>query len=157
MAGESFKNSVPRALIKTFALMFVGLFLFGVIYTAYDFLGNTRFAPSKADLTGRYVPDEATAELLTHGNTRYRGLYFVQLNGDGSYETGDVPIEQIPSSGMWEVHRSQESADWRLVMKDRGNVANVNLRGQSAPYSIRIYTGDPDANQYLTLVRKSEK
>jgi hypothetical protein len=125
--------------------------------------------PKRADLIGKYVPDPETLKWV-RGAGKYSEVETTfELFKDGSFEMVNMPDWWrggfgeskggfYSGGGKWDVTKDQSW--WKLLLEfntlkhssdpgDSGLTTLISIAGESGPYYLRFYVGDPDQRAML--------
>ena len=137
----------------------------------------TKKKPKNEDLVGTYVPDAKTLRWIRQAGKYPEVENSVVLSADGSFQMINMPDcwtdpFGIPKGrfdsgiGEWQSVRLQEWWDLRLTFRSRkefasdphdsGWVTFVPVVGQTPPYRLWLYVGDPDGGQRMIFEKKPE-
>ena len=134
-----------------------------------DTLEFTTVQPLEDDLVGVYLPLDSTLELIKEGGYENTELK-ITINADGTFSMEQMPDWwNIPfgkskdgydsGTGTWEVETCQNwwclklhfdsQQNFNSTPGEAGRTAHINLSGESQPYQLWFFVGDPDSGDIM--------
>ncbi len=130
---------------------------------AYQELQFTSKQPKLADVAGVYVPDANTLKFMAR-----EGGYSISKHEITLLTNGIILLFNMPdwwtngfgesnkklesTNGTWALEKSRNN--WQPVLKFGDGVnMGIHLVGQSPPYKLHMYVGDPDSGVYMLFER----
>ena len=132
--------------------------------------------PKNEELVGKYVPSAETLKWVREEGKYPNVETSVELTKDGSFRMVNMPdwwAEPFGKPkgkfdsgvGEWEVTKQQEWWNLKLSFKIRkdfsskqgdsgGFLTSIPIVGQSVPYRLWFYVGDPDQGKVMILEKK---
>ncbi len=145
------------------------------VFPNLDTENFARVKPTVNDLAGKYLPTKQTLQSITNEGHYKVNKLFVSLRSDGSFEMQNMPDWWLTDfgepqgclvngQGSWEVVQQQSWWELRLDFLSGENLClenystgltiSVPIVGNTAPYSLWFYVGDPDSGKVMIFEKR---
>ena len=144
----------------------VSVIVLVVSYLSGSCLLSRQQDPTKADIVGTWILDQASLETLkVKGGYRPTPQKRLIIYENGTFQLfampdwwsnpfGESGREFENDQGTWEIQRYGNAGPWQVLLKASSGTRLVTMLGRSPSYELEFIIGDPDMKVSMVFIRQ---